>query len=98
MIEELKSELEYSNKLPSLQNQLIAKLRNTIADLKTDVYEKPAFKELLKDAVIDYMRKLKAQEALFKSQLHIKENIIKLLRQDIAELRAKLSEDLNKSS
>ena len=81
-----------------MQNQLIAKLRNTIADLKTDVYEKPAFKELLQDAVIDYMRKLKTQEALFKSQLHIKENIIKLLSKELAELKAKLSEESNKSS
>ncbi len=96
-IDELKSELEKSHKISSLDNQQIEKLRKTIADLKTDVYEKPVFKELLQDAVIDYMRKLKSQEALYKSKLHIQKTINKLLGKEIAELKAKLSEDLNKS-
>ena len=56
------------------------------------------FKEMLQDAVIDYMRKLKSQEALYKSKLHIQKTINKLLGKEIAELKAKLSEDLNKSS
>lgn len=73
------------------------RLRNNIKDLKTDVYEKPAFKELLQDAVIDYIRKLKSQEALYESKLHIQKSINKLLGKEIAELKAKLSEDLNKS-
>ena len=97
-IDEMNSELENSQKIPSYQRKFIEKLRNTIADLKTDVYEKPVFKELLQDAVIDYMRKLKAQEALYKFKLNIKENIIELLCGELAELKAKLSEDLNKSS
>lgn len=74
------------------------KLRNNIKDLKTDVYEKPVFKELLQDAVIDYIRKLKSQEALYESKLHIQKSINKLLGKEIAELKAKLSEDSNKST
>ena len=62
------------------------------------MYEKPAFKEMLQDAVRDYMRKLKSQKALYESKLHIQKAINKLLGKEIAELKAKLSEDLNKSS
>ena len=97
-IDELNSELDNSQKIPSYQRKFIEKLRNNIKDLKTDVYEKPAFKELLQDAVIDYIRKLKSQEALYESKLHIQKSINKLLGKEIAELKAKLSEDLNKSS
>jgi len=97
-IDALKSGLEKSHKISSLDNQQIEKLRKTIADLKTDVYEKPAFKEMLQDAVRDYMRKLKSQKALYESKLHIQKTINKLLGKELAELKAKLSEDLNKSS
>ena len=79
-------------------DEIIEKLRNNIKDLKTDAYEKPTFKELLQDAVIDYIRKLKSQEALYESKLHIQKSINKLLGKELAELKAKLSEDLNKSS
>ena len=96
-IDDLNLKLEESKKIISYQDQIIEKLRNNIKDLKTDVYEKPVFKEMLQDAVIDYMRKLKSQEALYKSKLHIQKTINKLLGKEIAELKAKLSEDLNKS-
>ena len=97
-IDDLNLKLEESKKIISYQDQIIEKLRNNIKDLKTDVYEKPVFKEMLQDAVIGYMRKLKSQEALYKSKLHIQKTINKLLGKEIAELKAKLSEDLNKSS
>ena len=96
-IDDLNLKFKESQKIISYQDQIIEKLRNNIKDLKTDVYEKPVFKEMLQDAVIDYMRKLKSQEALYKSKLHIQKTINKLLGKEIAELKAKLSEDLNKS-
>ena len=96
-IDDLNLKFKDSQKIILYQDQIIEKLRNNIKDLKTDVYEKPVFKEMLQDAVIDYMRKLKSQEALYKSKLHIQETINKLLGKEIAELKAKLSEDLNKS-
>ena len=96
-IDDLNLKFKDSQKIISYQDQIIEKLRNNIKDLKTDVYEKPVFKEMLQDAVIDYMRKLKSQEALYKSKLHIQKTINKLLGKEIAELKAKLSEDLNKS-
>ena len=96
-IDDLNLKFKDSQKIISYQDQIIEKLRNNIKDLKTDVYEKPVFKEMLQDAVIDYMRKLNSQEALYKSKLHIQKNINKLLGKEIAELKAKLSEDLNKS-
>ena len=97
-IDDLNLKFKDSQKIISYQDQIIEKLRNNIKDLKTDVYEKPVFKEMLQDAVIDYMRKLNSQEALYKSKLHIQKTINKLLGKEIAELKAKLSEDLNKSS
>ena len=96
-IDDLNLKFKDSQKIISYQDQIIEKLRNNIKDLKTDVYEKPVFKEMLQDAVIDYMRKLNSQEALYKSKLHIQKTINKLLGKEIAELKAKLSEDLNKS-
>ena len=96
-IDDLNLKFKDSQKIISYQDQIIEKLRNNIKDLKTDVYEKPTFKELLQDAVIDYIRKLKSQEALYESKLHIQKTINKLLGKEIAELKAKLSEDLNKS-
>ena len=96
-IDDLNLKFKESQKIISYQDQIIEKLRNNIKDLKTDVYEKPVFKEMLQDAVIDYMRKLNSQEALYKSKLHIQKTINKLLGKEIAELKAKLSEDLNKS-
>ena len=96
-IDDLNLKFKESQKIISYQDQIIEKLRNNIKDLKTDVYEKPVFTEMLQDAVIDYMRKLKSQEALYKSKLHIQKTINKLLGKEIAELKAKLSEDLNKS-
>ena len=96
-IDDLNLKFKESQKIISYQDQIIEKLRNNIKDLKTDVYEKPVFKEMLQDAVIDYMRKLKSQEALYKSKLHIQKTINKVLGKEIAELKAKLSEDLNKS-
>ena len=96
-IDDLNLKFKDSQKIILYQDQIIEKLRNNIKDLKTDVYEKPVFKEMLQDAVIDYMRKLKSQEALSKSKLHIQKTINKLLGKEIAELKAKLSEDLNKS-
>ena len=97
-IDDLNLKLEESKKIISYQDQIIEKLRNNIKDLKTDVYEKPVFKEMLQDAVRDYMRKLKSQKALYESKLHIQKAINKLLGKELAELKAKLSEDLNKSS
>ena len=44
------------------------------------------------------VRKLKSQKALYESKLHIQKAINKLLGKELAELKAKLSEDLNKSS
>ena len=96
-IDDLNLKFKDSQKIISYRDQIIEKLRNNIKDLKTDVYEKPVFKEMLQDAVIDYMRKLNSQEALYKSKLHIQKTINKLLGKEIAELKAKLSEDLNKS-
>ena len=96
-IDDLNLKFKDSQKIISYQDQIIEKLRNNIKDLKTDVYEKPVFKEMLQDAVIGYMRKLKSQEALYKSKLHIQKTINKLLGKEIAELKAKLSVDLNKS-
>ena len=96
-IDDLNLKLEESKKIISYQDKSIEKLRNNIKDLKTDVYEKPAFKEMLQDAVRDYMRKLKSQKALYESKLHIQKAINKLLGKELAELKAKLSEDLNKS-
>ena len=96
-IDDLNLKFKDSQKIILYQDQIIEKLRNNIKDLKTDVYEKPVFKEMLQDAVIDYMRKLNSQEALYKSKLHIQKTINKLLGKEIAELKAKLSEDLNKS-
>lgn len=96
-IDDLNLKFKDSQKISSYQDQIIEKLRNNIKDLKTDVYEKPVFKEMLQDAVIDYMRKLNSQEALYESKLHIQKTINKLLGKEIAELKAKLSEDLNKS-
>ena len=96
-IDDLNLKLEDSKKINSYQDKSIEKLRNNIKDLKTDVYEKPVFKEMLQDAVIDYMRKLNSQKALYESKLHIQKTINKLLGKEIAELKAKLSEDLNKS-
>ena len=96
-IDDLNLKFKDSQKIISYQDQIIEKLRNNIKDLKTDVYEKPVFKEMLQDAVIDYIRKLKSQEALYESKLHIQKTINKLLGKEIAELKAKLSEDLNKS-
>ena len=43
------------------------------------------------------VRKLKSQKALYESKLHIQKAINKLLGKEIAELKANLSEDLNKS-
>ena len=97
-IDNLNLKLEESQKIISYQDKSIDKLHNNIKDLKTDVYEKPAFKEMLQDAVRDYMRKLNSQEALYESKLHIQKPINKLLGKELAELKAKLSEDLNKSS
>ena len=97
-IDDLNLKFKESQKIISYQDQIIEKLRNNIKDLKTDVYEKPVFKEMLQDAVRDYMRKLSSQKALYESKLHIQKAINKLLGKELAELKAKLSEDLNKSS
>ena len=94
-IDDLNLKFKDSQKIISYQDQIIEKLRNNIKDLKTDVYEKPVFKEMLQDAVIGYMRKLKSQEALYKSKLHIQKTINKLLGKEIAELKAKLSKLLS---